>query len=286
MAPEEPANLVVVDLALDGEPLTGNVEAVERSREAIKARERLRVIWTAIKEPDGFCAVGGGTVFVRQTEMHLPILRYAAEITKRASFSYSWFYNTQDSIMIVLILPRSYAARDFTPAPYRAKMTQDGRMAIYWLFGDDGARTRAEVLWTLSKTRNLRSAVVKINNARSSGETLPVTAIEVVDDALTPPPRRSASIADRIPIPFIVQAIFLLGLIWVLPYAVANLANIEKPIPYWLPVLLAFSLLAVLMLSVVHLKHEGRLSDVTFRKLIGDFVKLIRSLLQVSGRPP
>jgi hypothetical protein len=165
MAPEAPADLVVLNLYFEGDKPKAKVEAIERTHEMRIREEPIRVSWAADKTPDGFFAVGDGAAYVRGDPKPVT-LDYSVDLEVTGRFSYSWRYPTAGSIMIVLIFPSGYVLTDSNPSPVRAKVIQNGRLAAYWILEGPNRAGGAEVNWTMERSeRDVASTATRINNA-------------------------------------------------------------------------------------------------------------------------
>lgn len=177
MAPESPANLVLVDLSFEDKELRAAVSAVERTHEARSRGDYIYVAWSATTQPTGFSSLGDGSVYLRETP-GIQLFNYPARPDTLGDFRYAWRYGTSEATMVVIVFPRGYIAKDFEPSPLRAKVTQSGRLAVYWIFRGTDRDDAADVKWTLQEARgSVEPTVLKINRdapARRMDSTGPI----------------------------------------------------------------------------------------------------------------
>jgi nucleoside phosphorylase len=68
--------------------------------------------------------------------------------------------------MVVLVFPKGYIATDFEPSPLRAKATESGRLAAYWIFQGIDKGDAAELMWTVQKVLgSIEPTVFHINKS-------------------------------------------------------------------------------------------------------------------------
>ena len=156
MAPEYPADLVVLDLQFEDGELVGKVDVVERASNA--RDERLHVTWNAEELPKDFFPVAGGAVSVANKPETIKV-NYRVKPDVVGNRRYAWTYNSySDVMMMVIVFPEGYVPDDCQPYPDRAK-TFTGRAVAYWRFGEHGA----EVRWTMRQSRELTKEAIQIN---------------------------------------------------------------------------------------------------------------------------
>jgi hypothetical protein len=177
MAPELPADLVVLDLKLDNGQLKATVEPVERTAKAAASGERIRVSWNADARPEGFFALAGGAVYVRDTPEIIRLSPYTADVDLVGS-DYGWRYATPDPIMVVLMFPEGYVLGDSRPKPIRAKVMKNGRIAAYWIFAGASKHDEADLSWKMKQSQGSAVSTVREIN-KSAVAKPPTTALPV-----------------------------------------------------------------------------------------------------------
>ncbi len=143
MPPEETQLLIAIDFRLDGhDKLVGHEERMEQL-----ADDKIFASWYAEEQPEGYVAMCGGVVYVRDSNVHP-----GPPSTKRpteAGGRYTWRdVNRSGGVMFVMVLPEGYTLRDPDPLPYEAKNFQ-GRLAVHWRTPPPEGET-FEVSWGLS----------------------------------------------------------------------------------------------------------------------------------------
>jgi hypothetical protein len=178
MAPEAPADLVVLDLRFENGTLKANVQAMEPSREMKARDERVHVSWNADSPPAGYFSTSGNAVYVRDIA-ELQKECYSVEI-EHANGKYTWRYPTATSMMFVLVFPAGYLLAECEPKPTRAKIVGN-RLAAYWIFsGPNRPAGVAELQWSMravAGAQEIASTATRINQAamaRPAARELPV----------------------------------------------------------------------------------------------------------------
>jgi hypothetical protein len=169
MAPEFPADLIVLDLRLDGSELVGKFDAIERLDQS--TNERLRVSWNAQAQPDGFFSFAGGAVYVANKPK-------TDKPDSLGNGQYAWVYNTPTDLMVVLVFPLGYVPESCEPYPEWAKSFQ-GRLTAYWRF----SKGHAQIRWTMRQSKpDVTSEVTKLNRQAIRNPKLPTSGV-ILEDA-------------------------------------------------------------------------------------------------------
>jgi pimeloyl-ACP methyl ester carboxylesterase len=149
MAPDKPGNLAVLDLKLNGDAITAEVERYDPESWS----GSLRVLWHASEAPRGgeWNTAGKGVVFVAAPPEVRP-QRYPASVPGRYPGPFSWTNDVGDlGLMLVVVLPPGYVLANANPAeplpPFESKPF-NGRVALYWFIPLPPLR-RAQVSWTI-----------------------------------------------------------------------------------------------------------------------------------------
>jgi len=246
MAPEFPADLVVLDLifAENGE-LKANVETIERTPEARMARELIHVSWNADKKPTGFFSVGSDAVYVRDTPKTVRY-SYTAELDKLPNLFYSWHYNTVEPLMMVLVFPEGHIPAQYKPNPVRAKVLSNSRLAVYWAFLGTEKDDPGELTFRLEKSqRNISEIAAHINESATRTQGPSTNALPVIFDPVEPVRQ------DRLAVWVfgILSLVFLMLLVFFGP---SNLSSDYKPIVRFVAAL-AGGLLSYFYVGKLHL---------------------------------
>lgn len=164
MAPENPATVVVHDLYFDGEILRSRRELVEADDPGSHV---LNVGWGYAEQPPGYFSVGGGVIYVRETDRYLRMPKDGKPPYEEAptSLGHSRYWVREDTArggtMIILILPDGYTSAGAVPAPIGAKAFHD-RVALFWRRDKDTGSL--QVTWTLGKLeKSLQHEVERLN---------------------------------------------------------------------------------------------------------------------------
>lgn len=149
MAPENPATIAVHDLYIEGDALLSRRELVEASTVDVPT---LSVGWDYLEQPPGYFRLGGGVVFVRETQGYVivpgrdqPPLRAIPASLGQSRYRVREA-TARGGTMIVLILPSGFTLADPAPLPIEGK-TFDNRIALFWRV--DEHRRAMDVTWTL-----------------------------------------------------------------------------------------------------------------------------------------
>jgi hypothetical protein len=169
MAPELPADLVVLDLKFEenhGEEnrLKVTVETIERTHETRVRGDLIHVTWNAVEQPVGYFPVAEGAVYVRETPETVKY-SYTAEPDHVADSGYGWIQSTTEAIMMVLVFPDGYVPTQCKPDPVRAKAMKNNRLAVYWIFQGIEKNDPAHITWQMQKKHgSLADAAAQMND--------------------------------------------------------------------------------------------------------------------------
>ena len=180
MAPEAPANLVVLDVCE-----ADNGFAFDVSRWDFEGGGWLWVLWSADTCPEEWLPAAGGAVCVAAPPEVRRAEYRAVPRAVRDPRRLLWtdFAEPPLGLMLVVLLPEGYILDDQLPndpTPIEAKVF-NGRMALHWRLVP-ASRGRVEAAWTIRRMpegQSLRDACVEVNE-RSLASALP---------DLPPPPR-------------------------------------------------------------------------------------------------
>ena len=154
MPPEEPGQLTVIDLAFEGDKLLCGITRVEAP-----LKEWLAVSWASTQTPTSYIPVAAGVVYIR-SHTQLDLISASGTVDHLGNSEYGWREPVHGhGLMLVLILPPGHTLAGSEPGIEAAKLTADGRIAVYTMVGlGDGGRAAAR--WKLSpmKTAPVREA--------------------------------------------------------------------------------------------------------------------------------
>lgn len=249
MAPEFQPNLVLLDLSLEDSELQAAVSAVERSYEARSRGDYVSVTWSANSQPAGCFSLGDGAVYVRETP-GLERFSYPAQPDSLGGSRYRWRYGVHEPVMLVIVFPKGHVATDFEPTPLRAKLTQSGRLAAYWILqGID--KGDSEVKWTVQKAHSsVKETVLSINKKTATARPFESTGPIVVDNKHMDDNERRAADA-RVPV-LLLGGTTLAYLMLLVFFGPSNLPPDYKPIIRFIAAIAA-GLLSYFFFGSLHL---------------------------------
>lgn len=182
MAPEEPGNLVLVDLQLEADELIGHGERISPND-----FQWLTVSWYAKSPPEGSLTIGNGVAYVYDAKKVKRREIPNTHITKMGD-GFRWRDTARgDGLMFILVLPAGQTIQQPRPLPVEAKVF-NGRVAIYWLPPDTQGK-RIHIDWQLHPfNHTVEEEVLHLNNLILKAEEEPhnrgVTVTEVPDETI------------------------------------------------------------------------------------------------------